>query len=54
MFKNLTLFALLAFGDVRSAPVDKSFFRLKNLEKTEDSDLICASKGLGNKELAAQ
>ena len=47
MFKNLPLFALLDFGDVRSAPADKSFLRLNNLEKTDDSDFICASKGLG-------
>jgi hypothetical protein len=47
MFKNLPLFALLDFGDVRSAPADMSFLRLKNQEKTDDSDFICASNGLG-------
>ena len=46
MFKNLLLFALLAFGDIRSALADDSFLRLKNLEKTEVSDFICASNGL--------
>jgi hypothetical protein len=47
MLKKLPLLALLDLGDARSATAALSFLRLKILEKTEDSDLICASNALG-------
>ena len=47
MLKNFPLLALLALGDVRSAAGGISFLRLKILENTVVSDLICASNALG-------